>query len=202
MSSSKRLSLKGTEHATLSGARAIGPTDPHQLIEVSVILKHRQPLAASPNEGKVLGHEDFAKMYGADSAHIDKIRQFAQQANLQMLERGDEVMRRSVTLAGTAAAMEKAFSVELIEIEHPDGSFRSFNGAILMPEECASFVEGVFGLDDRPVAKPHFRYRSDHRAFGVRASNTSYTPSQVAALYSFPKDANGSGQTIGIIELG
>ena len=42
MSESKRIPLAGTEHMAPPGARAIGPTDPHQLIEVSVILKHRQ----------------------------------------------------------------------------------------------------------------------------------------------------------------
>ncbi len=55
----------------------------------------------------------------------------------------------------------------------------------------------VLGLDDRPQAKTHFRLRP--------ASVTgapSYTPLQVAAAYSFPPGADGSGQCIGLIELG
>ena len=202
MSNSKKTALKGTEHIVLPGARPIGPSDPHQLIEVSVVLKHRQSLPAHEMEGKILTHNDFAKTYGADPAQIDKIRQFARENNLQMLERGDEALRRTVTLAGTAGAMEKAFSVDLIEYEHEDGSYRGHSGAIQMPEEYASFVTGVFGLDNRPVAKPHFRYRETSRAFGARASNMSYTPDQVAKLYAFPPDPDGAGQTIGLIELG
>lgn len=202
MANAKRIALKGTEHASLPGARAIGPTDPHQLLEISVVLKHRQPLPRPENENKFVNHGDFAKTYGADPAHIDRIRAFAREYGLHMLERGDEAQRRTITLAGAAAAMEKAFSVDLVEHDHPDGSYRSHTGPLQMPEDCASVVAGVFGLDNRPVAQPHFRYRGEPHSFGARATSISYTPVQVARLYNFPQDANGNGQTIGLIELG
>src|SRR6185369_2963491 len=35
-----------------------------------------------------------------------------------------------------------------------------------------------------------------------RAANTSFTPPQLAKLYDFPADADGSGQCIGLVELG
>lgn len=202
MSNSKKISLKGTEHSMMPGARAIRPTDPHQLIEVSVILKHRKSLPKIEEETRMMTHSDFAKTYGADPAHVDKIRHFAHDYNLQVLERGDEVLRRTVTLVGTAANLEKAFGVELSEFEHENGSYRGHSGSIQMPEDCASIVCGVFGLDDRPVAYPHFRYRNTNRAFGSRISGISYNPAQVAKLYAFPQDASGAGQTIGLIELG
>ena len=202
MSNMKSIPIKGTEHTALPGTRPIGPTDPHQQIEVSVVLKHRQALPPAGDDAKHFSHGDFAKAHGADPAHVDKIRQFAHENNLQILESGDEVLRRTVTLSGTAGAMEKAFSVELTEFEHPDGTYRGHTSAIQMPEQYASFVSGVFGLDDRAVARPHIRYQSARGAFGARAQNTSYTPAQVAKLYGFPQDANGSGQKIGIIELG
>jgi kumamolisin len=199
---SKKTSLKGTEHNMLPGARAIGPTDPHQLIEISVVLKHRTALPKTDEMQGMMSHIEFARNYGADPAQIDKVRKFAQDNNLQMLERGDEVLRRTVTLSGTAAAVEKAFGVELNEFECESGTYRSYTGSIQIPEELASFVSGVFGLDDRPVANPHFRYRNTNRTFGSRVSAVSYNPAQVAKLYGFPQDASGSGQTIGLIELG
>jgi kumamolisin len=202
MSNSKKIPLKGTEHASLPGANAIGPTDPHQLIEVSVILRRRQPLPMSGDERNILNHNDFSKMYGADPAHVDKIRQFARENNLQLLERGDEVLRRTATLVGTAGAIEKAFSVELTEFDHPDGSYRGHAGAIQMPEEYANLVQGIFGLDNRPVAQPHVRYRGTRNGFGSRSANITYSPAQVAKLYGFPREADGKGQTIGLIELG
>lgn len=202
MPNSKRIAIKGTEHISLPGSRAIGPTDPHQLIEVSIILKHRQALPPAESADRNLSHNDFARTFGADPAHVDKIRQFARENNLQTLERGDEAMRRTVTVAGTAGAIEKAFSVELTEFEYEEGSYRGYTGNLQMPEDYGSFVAGVFGLDDRPVAQPHFRYRGTNHAFGTRASTITYNPAQVTKLYNFPLDANGAGQTIGLIELG
>jgi kumamolisin len=202
MANAKKIAIRGSEHAALLGARAVGPIDPHQLIEVSVILKHRQELPKLTGTEKRLSHTDFARTYGADPAQVDKIRQFAKEHNLQMLERGDEVLRRTITLAGTAAAMEKAFSVELNSYEHPDGSYRGHTGAIQMPEEYAGIVTGVFGLDTRPVVHPHIRFRTQSRAFGTRLGTVSYNPPEVAKLYNFPSGVTGAGQTIGILEFG
>lgn len=203
MSNSKRVSLLGSEHMAQPGTRSIGPTDPHQLIEVSVYLKHRRPMAMEDRAMGAMSSSDFTQQYGADPAHIEKIRQFAREYNLQMLERGDEAQRRTVTLAGTAAAMEKAFSVELNEYQNDNGTYHGHAGTIQIPEAYASIIQGVLGLDNRQQARPHIRYRNRQRgAAGVRASNLSRTAVQVAQLYNFPADANGTGQTIGMIELG
>ena len=202
MAKSQKVTLKGTEHTPMPGARAIGPTSPHQLIEISVILKNRQPLNLAQHRGQILSHTDFARTYGADPNHIELVRDFARDNNLTVLTRGDEVHRRTVTLAGTAADMEKAFNIELVGFEHPDGTYRSHTGPIQLPDTLASAVQGIFGLDNRPVAHPHFRMRSTNRGFGTRASTTTYTPLQVASLYDFPANADGDGQTIGILELG
>ncbi len=140
MSNSRKVALTGSERVPLQGARAIGPTDPHQLVEISVILKHRQPLETAKHTDKFMSHSDFASQYGADPNHVDMIRKFATDNNLQVLERGDEVLRRTVTLAGTAANMEKAFGIELVDYDHPDGYYRGRIGAIQLPEEIAPFV--------------------------------------------------------------
>jgi kumamolisin len=60
----------------------------------------------------------------------------------------------------------------------------------------------VFGLDNRPQAKPHFRRR--HARAGARAAtvNVSYTPVQVATLYDYPTSVDGTGECIALVELG
>jgi kumamolisin len=202
MPNPKKVALKGSDRVPLTGARQIGPTDPHKLIEISVILRHRQALPTASVSSKLLSQHEFAARYGADPAHVAMIRKFAEENNLQMLERGDEVLRRTVTLAGTASKMEKAFDIELIDYDHPDGNYRGRTGTIQISNEIAPIVQGVFGLDDRPVAKPHFHYRDSSPAFGSRASNTACSPREVANLYRFPQEVNGAGQVIGLIELG
>src|SRR5882672_8687072 len=106
MPNSRKIPLAGTERVALPGARIIGPTDPHQLIEVSVVLKHRQSLPLAKQHTQHISHDEFAANYGAHPDDIGKIRQFAREYNLQVLERGDEALRRTVTLAGTAANLE------------------------------------------------------------------------------------------------
>jgi Predicted protease len=56
-------------------------------------------------------------------------------------------------------------------------------------------VVGVLGLDAAPVADARYRIALP------KAGAVSYTPLQVAAAYQVP-DADGTGQTIAIIELG
>jgi kumamolisin len=63
----------------------------------------------------------------------------------------------------------------------------------------ARVVQGVFGLDDRPQASPHFRFADGASAV---SPETGFLPTEVAALYRFPRDVDGRGQTVGIIELG
>jgi kumamolisin len=60
----------------------------------------------------------------------------------------------------------------------------------------------VFGLDNRPQAKPHFRRRRERAGARAATSSTSYTPPQVATLYDFPTGVDGSGECIALIELG
>jgi kumamolisin len=62
-------------------------------------------------------------------------------------------------------------------------------------------VHGVFGLDNRPQARPHFR-RFENVVPLQAGPHASFTPIQVGQLYDFPSKLDGSGQCIGIIELG
>jgi kumamolisin len=64
-----------------------------------------------------------------------------------------------------------------------------------------SAIEGVFGLDNRPQAKAHFRICKRNSSIAYAAS-TSFSPVQVAKAYNFPTGATGHGQCIGLIELG
>ena len=202
MSHSKMVPLQGTEQSPVAGARVLGPSDPHQLIELSVTIKNRRALPEMVATSRVLSHNELVKGFGAEIAHIDTMRQFAQNNKLNFLAQGDEVLRRTVKLSGTVVAMEKAFAVELVEFEHDHGSYRGHTGPISMPEECAQFVTGVFGLDDREVAQPHFQLEDNKTEFDDQVRYTTYTPPQVAKLYHFPNDPNGNGQRIALIELG
>jgi len=109
-----------------------------------------------------------------------------------------------VMLRGTAQNFTEAFAVNLSSYQHENGKiFRGRTGTINIPSELDGIVEGVFGLDDRPQARPMFRIaRQGGHLLRSAASNISYNPADVAKAYHYPSGVDGSGQCIALIELG
>ena len=196
----------------MPGSSVVGPAHPDQRIEVTVRLRARAPIpqavrsdataARHPHERRYLTREQFAADHGASPEDIAKVVAFAQANHLAVVETSEA--RRSVWLAGTVAHMGAAFGVTLEEYDHPHGgTFRGRTGSILIPADLHGIIVGVFGLDDRPQAKPHFRIRKPVAGkHAAAAANTQFTPLQIAQLYEFPTNLDGTGECIGIIELG
>ena len=151
--------------------------------------------AGRPADRNYLTREDFASKLGARAGDISAISAFASKNGLQIVR--TEPARRTVILGGTVKAFNKAFGTELSRYAYQGQTYRGRTGALKIPAELQDVVEGVFGLDNRPQAKPHFRRR-------VRAAvaEVSFTALTVAEAYNFPAGADGSGQAIAILELG
>ena len=204
-----QLPLAGSERAPLDGAREIGPANPNEMVDVTIRLRSRtgkKPIVSAdefkkPIEDRaILSRKDFEQLHGADADSMARVESFARQHKLTVKE--ESSARRTVILSGTVAAMNDAFGVALKEYEHPSGRYRGRTGSIHLPAELHEVVEGVFGLDNRPQAKPHFRRRREHAGARAAAVSLSYTPVQVAALYDFPAGVDGTGECIALIELG
>ena len=193
----KKTKLAGSERRPIGTRVGDQPND--EIIEVSVILKPKARAVAPRERGTAISREEFAAKHGADSGAIDKVNQFAKAYDLTVVEVSAE--RRTVKLEGTAANMIRAFEVKLDRYAHEGHQYRARTGVIKLPPDLAKSVEAVLGLDNRPQAKPHFRLR-ERVPHASAAAGVSYTPRQVAQLYQFPLDMIGTGQTVGILELG
>jgi len=137
-------------------ARALGPTDPDQRIELSLLLRPRRPLEeleARLSQGQQpLTREEFAAAYGADPGDLEKVESFARRHGLQVVEAS--APRRTVRVAGKAGDLASLFGVQLLEFQDEDGTrFRAPNGELEVPDELEDVVQGVFGLDTRPRAR-------------------------------------------------
>jgi kumamolisin len=204
---SKLVPLPGSERKPLPGARAVGPTPAAERLEVTVRVRPRAPLPSAaaigkqtPKKRRYLSREEYAAAHGAAADDLLKVEQFAKGHGLTVVE--SSAARRSVVLSGTAASFSSAFGVTLQQFEHPDGTYRGRTGAVNLPAELTDVVEGVFGLDNRAIAKPHYQRRKSAGAAQPHAEAGSFTPTQLAQLYNFPAGLDGSGQCVGIIELG
>jgi kumamolisin len=195
-----RIPLEKSARKTPANATRVGRTSPQKNISVSVIVKRKNPLNLTELGGRRLTHQEFNETYAADEADFETIRKFAQQHGLTVDEAASSLPRRTIVLNGTAEALEQAFGVQLHDYEDTKHKrrFHCFEGTISLPEEHANPIEAVLGLDSRPVATPHFRRLNSQQ----RATAKSFSAVQVAQLYNFPTNLNGSGQTIGILELG
>jgi len=195
---SRKVQLPGSERRPV-GTR-VGEVPKDEVVEVSVILKPKTSMEGVQTGGPALSREEFAARYGADPDAIERVRAFAKDYALTVTEVAPE--RRTVKLEGTAENMTKAFEVPFERYEHEGTRYRARTGAIQVPEEIAGSIEAVLGLDNRPQAKAHFRHVKPRTPTPKAAAAVSYTPRQVAQLYQLPLDADGTGQTIGILELG
>ena len=205
-----RVNLKGSERTELPGAQVLAPADPSERLEVSIIVRRRArevlesrvtKLTGGDRSAGNLSRQDFAKLHSADAGDLAAVRAFATVHGLTVV--AEHADRRTVVLSGTVAQFNAAFSVELKQYSHPDGTYRGRTGVIQLPAELEGVIEAVLGLDNRPQAKPHFRTRSGKTKGKrvARAGTVSYEPTAVAAAYGFPP-GTGEGQCVAIIELG
>jgi kumamolisin len=206
------IAVPGSVREPLPGSEVLGKTNPQDWIEVTILVKAKtsggvaqalqQLNSQLPTQRTILSRQQAEAAFGADPQDLAQIENFAHTHSLDVVQ--VSAARRSVVLAGTVTNMSAAFGVELAEYTHPGGSYRGRVGPVHIPAEIAPIVEGVFGLDDRPQAQPHFRPFEPQVQSSANVSNNSYTPVQVGQLYDFPTKtgANGQGQTIAIIELG
>lgn len=207
-----RIPVPGSERTPLPGARLVGAADPHERLLVTVLLRRRATStgltalveemgARSPQTRRHPSREEFAAAHGAEPSDLEKVEEFAHEHDLDVVE--VNAAQRRVVLSGTVAALSAAFGVYLAHYEYPGGTYRGRTGQVHVPDDLAPLIQGIFGLDNRPQARPHLRFFTEKEgAVQPRAADLSYTPPQLARLYDFPTGINGGGQCIAIIELG
>jgi kumamolisin len=213
--------LKGSERSALPNARAVGPADEQERLEVSVIVRPQardalkeqvSRLAQADRSSGPQSREDFAAAHGASTTDLAAVKAFAQLHGLSVVQ--EHAARRTVVLSGSVAQFNQAFGVELKRYEYPGGTYRGREGVIQIPEELEPIIDAVLGLDNRPQARPHFRIRAPRRrnrskappsqpssSASASAAAVSYSPTQLATLYGFPQ-GTAQGECVAIIELG
>jgi kumamolisin len=164
-----------------------------------VVLRRRAEPGTAAVSGALLSREELSEQFGAASADLDLVTGTLARAGLQVVS-ADAASRR-VRVAGTAQQMSEVFATTLEHVRIPveqggHADVRHRTGELSVPDELAGVVTAVLGLDNRPQAESKFRL------VAPEAVSTSYTPPQLAKIYSMPDGTDGTGQTLAIIELG
>jgi len=199
--------LAGSERRPSKGAELLGPADAAEKITVTITLRRRPDGTPVPDfdyfvktpfhQRQRMPESEFAAQYGANPEDLKRVEAFAHAHGLRVVE--THAARRTVKLQGTVEQMSKAFGVTLGRYRHTIGgrqrgkaeieTYRGRDGFIHVPAELAEIVTGVFGLDNRTVAK---------RNAADPPGTTPLPTTEITKLYDFPTN-QAAGQTIGIV---
>jgi len=208
-----RHELPGSFRKAAPDARYVADVDPSDRIELTLVLRRRAELDPETIANGALSSAALAERFGADPADVDAVRTAL--AGIEILD--VDLASRRVRVSGTAAQLADLFDARLTVVSSADPStgapveHRQREGVLTIPASLAGVVVAVLGLDDRPQARAHLRVAGPFGAMAAAAPDaagvapavrTSYTPLQLASLYSMPAGTDGSGQTLAIIELG
>jgi kumamolisin len=155
--------LLGSQRQTPLHATLQGDVSATQEINVNVMLKSkasdlkmdRMNARISAGQRGSVSDAELLQKFGADEKGVSALQKFAGENGLKIAahDEASSLFR----LEGTAQQMEKAFGAHLQEYKNGAGrTFRARSGMIETSADLAPYLEGVFGLDTRPMFKTNF----------------------------------------------
>jgi kumamolisin len=186
-----RVPLPGS-HRLAAEARRIGDPDPTDEVEVTITLRKPQMPDANDVTDSTVDSMTHTVDFGADADDAAKVKAELERLGLQVYD--VSLATRSMHASGTVRQLDAAFGVTLGKYENAtQGQFRGREGSIHIPVSLEGIVTGVFGLDDRRMAR--------HGTAPAPASAYPLTPPDLESHYRFPA-GDAAGQVVAIAEFG
>lgn len=194
--------LPGSGRSPRPAFKAEKAADPNDPVRLVIKVRPKRPLpdpaalgATPPVDRPVeLSRPGHASRFGATQEDIDSVVHFLEEHKMKIVEASPEM--RLVVAKGKVKDASAAFDVELMRFRSDTGAeYRGRVGEMRVPYALRDVITAVAGLDDRRQAKQRGLPKS-------RAIGSSFFPTELAAIYDFPSNNDGSGQCIGIIEFG
>jgi len=187
--------LKGGKRPAMADAERVRELPPSA--PVTATLSLRGP--ALPDPGPALSREEFERDYAAHADDIAAVKQTLERFGLRIEQ--ESAVSRSVIVSGTAGQIEEAFRPGLgVYRSARQGEFRGREGEIQIPAELDGLITGVFGLDQRRVAR-RSSAAGDAGGKALGAGHTPFGPADLERHYRFPAAASVD-ETIAIAEFG
>ncbi len=187
--------LEGGKRSPVADAKRVREPPRSAPITVTLTLRGR-PL---PDQGPALSREEFQRDYAASDRDIATVKQTMKRFGLRVEQ--ESALSRSVIVSGTVGQIEEAFRPGLgIYRSAEQGEFRGREGEVHIPVDLDGLVTGVFGLDQRRVARRSNtggQGGSDALGAGLRP----FGPAELESHYNFPR-ADCVDETIAIAEFG
>jgi kumamolisin len=192
MASKTHVILPGSNRPKDPLAKRIGPVDPKEKIDVTLGLAGPKLPGADEYVNERLTPEELAEKFGTQKANADKVAKTLKKFGLKV----DKVLlaTQSMRVSGTAAALEATFKPRWAMMRSPtQGEYRGREGSVYIPKDLKGLVDGVFGLDERIMAR--------RKARATAAALAPLGPADLEQRYNFPP-GTAAGQSIVIAEFG
>ncbi len=188
----EHIELPGSYRPPAAGARRIGDASLSDEVEVTITLRGPQMPDADDVTGPAVDAETFAASYSADADDAAKVKDELEKLGLHVYD--VSLVTRSMHARGTVQQLNTVFQLTLGTYENDDqGRFRGREGSISIPAPLYGIVTGVFGLDDRRMAR--------RKNASPQAAAAALTPADLESRYQFPQ-GDAAGQAVAIAEFG
>jgi hypothetical protein len=204
-----------THAAAPEGTRAIGrlPLSRQLKLSISLPLRNQDQLdallqqlydPASPNYRHFLTVEQFTEQFSPTLVDYQRVIGFAQSAGLQVTH--TFANRLVVDVKGPVGAIEQAFQVRMYLYQHPTEK-RTFYAPNVEPTvEQGMPILSVDGLSTFSLPHPMLKKAQPNAAVHGNTTGSGaggqFLGSDMRAAYAGGTSLDGSGQTVGLIELG
>jgi kumamolisin len=188
--------LSGSDRPRKHNAERVGDVDPASVVEVTVTV--RGPDLPQVTPGKSISREEFERSYSARPADMDAVASGLAPYGLEVLDTAPATC--SLRVRGTAAQMDAAFRANLGIYRHDGDDFRGREGSLEIPAGLEGIVTGVFGLDQRRVAR-RVPGIPPYQGSAESVAADALSPADLEERYRFPS-GEAEGQTVAIAEFG
>jgi kumamolisin len=155
----EKVVIAGSERAELPGATLLGPVGDDERLSASIAVRQRpdgpgraaELARAARTPEPYLSNEEFTAIYRADDADIQAVADFARGRGFTV--ESASAPRRTVRISGTARQFQDVFGTRLQRYQYEGSMFRGRTGPLYCPAEVAPLIDGVFGLDERPIGR-------------------------------------------------
>ena len=154
----------------------------------------------SPNFQQFLSQAELAARFGPSKQAYDATLAYLEQQGFSLVE--GSANRLTLTVSGTRAQAEQAFSIQIDDYQLGSRVFYANNLNPAVPASIAPFVQAIIGLSNLAQPEPQFARASPEAA---PQSSPAPTPMAFAQAYDFAgvhtAAGAGAGETIGLLEF-
>ena len=204
--------LRGHVPAGVAALSPIGRVDPARQLRlaIGVPLHNRDALQdlvsdiynpLSPRYHAYLTPAGFTETFGPSEQEYEAVIAFAQAQGFEVVDLYSN--RVVVDVQGSAASIERAFNIHLMQYQHPSESRTLYAPDTEPSVDPLVPIMDVSGLDDFEVPHPLVRKSDLGRPRPLFGSGTSgtYLGKDFRAAYAPNVVVTGAGQTVGLLEF-